>query len=137
MRKYKEIKKSKILYIEIAIVIIVVFIILGWQLLKSTETPDSVYLKIDCAGEDISNTYKIDDTFSCELLGKEYTIKLKNIEKNKIILQSSSYGLYPKRENGSISLLDKIDEFKLQKNKELVLALQVTDLSYDISIIWE
>ena len=115
MRKYKEIKKSKILYIAIAIVIIVVFIILGWQLLKSTETPDSVYLKIDCAGEDISNTYKIDDTFSCELLGKEYTIKLKNIEKNKIILQSSSYGLYPKRENGSISLLDKIDEFKLQK----------------------
>lgn len=139
----KKIKNKKIIYVVITIVVII-GLILGWKLLKPSITsesvyikPESVYLKIDCDGKDISDTYKIGDTFKCELLGKEFTIKIKNISDKKIVLKSTSYDLYPKRSNGTISLIDEVNTFNLEKNKKLILVLQATDVSSDISIIWK
>lgn len=63
--------------------------------------------------------------------------KIDNIGENKINLSSSTYGLFPSREDGSISLIDDVKQFEFYKGKPLVLGLQVTDASYDITIVWK
>ena len=40
-------------------------------------------------------------------------------------------------EDGSISLIEKIKKFELYKGKPLVLQFQATDISENITIIWE
>ena len=97
----------------------------------------SVYLKINCNGTDISNSFKKGENFEFDLLGKKYKITINNITENKIELKSNSYGLFPKREDGTISLIDNVDTFELYKNKKLVLSFQATDVSSNVEIIWE
>lgn len=90
-----------------------------------------------CGDVYMANNYKVGDTFECDLLGDNYKIKIVNISKNKIKLESSKYGLYPKRENDTISLTDKVKKFELYKDKELVLSTQTTDYSSNITINWK
>ena len=62
-------------------------------------------------------SFKEGDTFECELLGNNFTIKIEDISDKKIKLSSSKYGLFPIRENGSISLIDKVKNFELSKGE--------------------
>ena len=96
-----------------------------------------MYLKIDCNGTDLSGMYKKGDYFTCGLSETDYEITINDIEISKIKFKSSSYGLFPVREDGTISLLDKVDEFVLNRCSELDLALQATDSNENIIIKWE
>lgn len=127
-------KNKYILYI-----LITLFLVIGIvsYIFLNSKNDSSAYLKIICDEETISKTYKEGDTFECELLGNNFTIKIEDISDKKIKLSSSKYGLFPIRENGSISLIDKVKNFELSKGEKLVLALQATDISADITIIWE
>lgn len=97
----------------------------------------SIYLKINCGEKNLSNKYKEGDVFECNLSSSNFKIKIEDIKNNKIKLSSSNYGLYPEREDGTISLIDKIKDFELYKGKKLILKLQVTDYSNTITIDWE
>ena len=105
--------------------------------LDSINNASSVYLKINCAGNDISDTFEKGSKFECILLGKKFEITIDDITSDNVILKSNAYGLFPKRKDGTISLIQKVNTFKLQKNKKLYLQLQVTDMSWGIEIIWE
>lgn len=121
------------------IIIIVSFIILGITccLFLKNQNNSSVYLKITCDGKDVSAMYKKGDVFNCSLLGSDYKIKIDNISDKKIFLSSSDYGLFPIREDGTISLIEKVKKFELNKGKKLILGMQTTDITKDITIIWE
>lgn len=99
-----------------------------------TTPVDSAYLKIDCDGTDISNTYKMGDSFSCSLLNKEFKITIKSMTKGKIELEADQYGLFPQRDDGTYSLIDNVKDFDLYKDKELTLSFQATDVSSNIKI---
>lgn len=93
-------------------------------------------LGIDCEGADLSKTYEIGGTITCQPSTREYSIVLQEEKDGKLTLKASSYGLFPEREDHSISLSDKVDTFVLEKNKKLVLREQVTDASFEIVINW-
>ena len=57
--------------------------------LNNLSSSESVYLNIDCDGKDLSNIYAIGSTFKCNLLSKEFTLKLNSVNKEKIILEST------------------------------------------------
>lgn len=126
--------KKYVIYIVIASILIIG---LACYIFMNNPQKASAYLKITCDEETISSTYKEGDTFKCTLLGDNYEIKINNISDKKINLSSSNYGLFPIREDGSISLVDKVKKFVLYKGEILVLGLQAVDTSAKITILWE
>lgn len=124
-------------YIIYIVIILICFIGIVSYIFLNNQKKYSVYLKVICGEEIISNTYKKDNTFECNILGNNFQIKIEDISDKKIKLSSSTYGLFPRREDGSISLVDKVKNFELYKGEQLTLALQATDISADIVIIWE
>ena len=122
--------------VYIVLTLILVIGIVSYIFLNN-QNDSSVYLKIISDEETISRMYKEGDTFECNLLGNKFKIKIEDISDKKIKLSSSEYGLFPRREDASISLIDKVKNFELNKGKQLVLALQATDVSEEITIIWE
>ena len=96
-----------------------------------------VSLNIDCDGIDLSKTYKEGDTFECTLISEKFTLEIKTINKNEIKLHSNRTGLFPRREDNSISLIDKVEDFTLEKGEELDLALQATDVTADLKISYK
>lgn len=125
-------KKKYIVYIIVALLFLIATYIFFYNQKKSY-----VHLKIVCGDKTISGTYKKDSKLECNLLGNDFEIKIEDINNKKIKLTSSTYGLFPRREDGSISLIDKINEFELHKGEKLTLALQTTDVYKDIVIIWQ
>ena len=97
----------------------------------------SVTLNIKYDTTEYSKTFSKGESFEFDLLGEDYKITIVNISSNKVILKANSYGLYPNREDGSISLVDNVDTFELHKDKPLVLSLQATDVSSNIEITWK
>ena len=97
---------------------------------------NSTYLIIDCDGTNISGVYSNGDSFNCSLLGNKFEITVVKIERNKILLKSNNYGLSKVGENGGISLRSEENEFQLERNKQLKLGLQATDVSSRITIDW-
>lgn len=126
--------KKYITYIVIALILVIG--IIGY-IFYNKQNKYSVDLKIICGEKTISSTYEVGDIFECNLLNDNFEIKIENISNEKVDLSSSDYGLFPVRENGTISLVDKVKTFELYKGKELNLALQATDVSERITIIWE
>lgn len=127
---------------KVLLIIIPVFIafigVCCYLLFNSSNNKEGINLEIDCNGDVAASTsYKVGDTFTCKLLGEDFKIKIKSVSEDKIVLKANNYGLYPRRENGSISLMDKVDEFELTKGKELVLGLQATDVSSNLKINWK
>ena len=120
--------------VVIAIVAVILIGIICCFIFKNSSK--EVVLEIHCGDINTSNTYKEKDSFKCKLPGEEFEITIKKINKDSVELSSSKYGLYPQREDGTISLIDKVDSFKLEKNNELILAYQATDTSENISITW-
>ena len=104
---------------------------------NSSYNTSSVHLKINYGDENISKSFKKGEKFECTLLGKNFEITIANISDEKVELKSNSYGLFPQREDGSISLIDSIDTFELYKNKKLILQRQVMDASSRIEIVWK
>lgn len=149
-KKQKQKNKKYIIYILIVLTIIILSLMVykkinskpipidtkipGCEYEEIKEFSESVYLKIDCMGKDLSKEYKKGDSFKCTLLGEEFKITIKDIENDKILLKSSSYGLYPKREDGSISLRDKVNLFELPRCTRLDLVFQATDTNSKINI---
>ena len=127
-------KKKYIVYI---IVVLLFLIGIATYIFLNNQKKSSVYLKIVCDDKTISETYKKGSKFECNLLGNNFEIKIEDINNKKIKITSSTYGLFPRREDGSISLIDKINEFELHKGEKLTLALQATDVYKDIVIIWQ
>ncbi|MBO5478950.1 MAG: hypothetical protein J6A04_04505 [Clostridia bacterium] len=126
--------KKYIVYIVIALIFVIG---IASYIFFNNKKQSSVYLKIICGEETISSTYKENDKFECNILGNNFEIKIEDISNKKIELSSSTYGLFPRREDGSISLVDKVKNFELYKGEKLILALQATDVSADIVIVWE
>ncbi len=120
---------------KLFIIVIVGLLIIG--LTGCVNNNGKVTLKIDCDGKDISNKFVEGDKINCELLGDEYEITIQKVEKEKMILKANKYGLFPKREDGTYSLIDKVDEFEVEKGKPTILALQVTDVSATMTIDWK
>lgn len=105
---------------------------------KNDQQPKgTVYLDIKCENKDLSGNYKVNDEISCNLLGIEYIIKIDEINDDKIKLSANEFGLYPKRDTGTISLTEKVKNFELVKDKELELVLQATDVHSSIVINWK
>lgn len=70
------------------------------------------------------------------LLGKKYEFSATKINDNEIEIEVSDYGLAQKKEDGSISLLDKVNNFSLKKGEKLILRTQTTDYGEEITIEW-
>ena len=123
------------------LIVLVVIIFLGVFFLvfadKGNGSNKKINLSIDCDGIDVSGEYKKGDSFKCELLGDEFIITIKKVSGDSALLKANQYGLFPKRKDGTISLIDNVDEFELKKDKELVLAYQATDTNNEIVINWK
>ena len=123
------------------LIVLVVIIFLGVFFLvfadKGNGSNKRINLEIDCNGKDLSGEYKKGDSFKCELLGEEFVIEIKKVSGDAALLKVDKYGLSKVTEKGTISLMEKVDEFELKKDKELVLGLQATDVSADIKINWK
>lgn len=127
-------KKSIIIMIIAGVVLITSIVLLF--VLKPSVGKGEANLKIDCDGKNLSKVYKAGDSFECSLAGDKFTITIKDVSDNKINLEADKYGLYPRREDGTISLVDKVKEFTLEKGDELNLELQATDSLGSLKINW-
>ena len=98
--------------------------------------PISKYKSIDinCNNEySYRITLKKGNTFDCELLGKNYNFKIKNILEDSVLVSVSDYGLTKVKEE-KIDLKAKNKEFIIEKNKEVELTTQMTDNNESIII---
>lgn len=121
--------------IMLVLIPLCVFSLVGCK--KNHQPKGTVYLDIKCENKDLSGNYKVNDEISCNLLGTEYIIKIDEINGDKIKLSANEFGLYPKRDTGTISLTEKVKNFELVKDKELELVVQVTDVHSSIVINWK
>ena len=126
---------DKKIIIGIVLLILAIGVIIFLQPKKGNNMTTN--LEIKCDSKDLSGEYKEGDKINCELLGEEFTITVKNITNDSIKLTADKYGLFPERDNGTISLTDKVNEFTLTKDKPLVLSLQATDVNSHITITWK
>jgi len=94
-------------------------------------------LDITC---NINDKYRIslkkENTFDCNLLGNDYTFKIKNINKDNIVITTNKYGLTKVNGKG-ISLRTKEKEFIIEKNKDVELTTQSMDYNESIILRWE
>ena len=100
--------------------------------------PISKYKSVDvkCNTDNtFRTTLKEGNTFSCFILDKEYTFKIKNINKDNIILTTSKYGL-TKIKDDKIDLKSKEKEFIIEKNKKVELSTQLTNHNELVVIEW-
>ena len=127
------------LKIGIIMGIVLLIVLLFVVVLRPNKSDDlsNVDLKITCDGNDLSGKYKEGDSFECNIVGETYVITVKSISNDIVKLKCDKDGLYPERDEGTISLLDKIRDFELTKGKKLVLRPQVTDVSSSIEIYWK
>ena len=70
------------------------------------------------------------------LLGKTYEFTVTVINDNEAKIDVSDYGLAQKRENGSISLLDKENRFLIKKGERIVLRTQTMDYGEEVTLKW-
>ena len=126
--------KKYVMYIIVALIFVIGMVSFFFLNVKDDS---SVYLDINCNGDILSDEYKEKDVFECKLGGDTFRIKVEDISNKKIKLSSSDYGLFPMREDGTISLIDKVKKFELNIGEELVLVLQATDTSDNITIVWK
>ena len=124
-------KNSKIIYIVAGIILVILIVVM---FLKPKSNNDSVDLIVLCTSETRSGVYKTGDSFKCKVAGSDYTITITEITNDTVKLQSDKYGLFPRRDDGTISLTERVKDFTLEKNKTLDLALQATDLIFSIKI---
>ncbi len=125
-------KKKLITIIVIAVIVIAIALII--VLCSGSK---EVKLNIDCNGKDISNTFKEEDTFECEILGQKNKLIIKDISSKKVKIQAEDYGLTPVKDNNTINLIEQVKDFEVVKGKELKLALQATDATGFITIKYE
>ena len=131
-------ERKKTLAVILGTILALALVVSAQFIIKNyTKNPEIAYLKINCDGNDISNIYKEGDSFNCALLNLEFKLTIKSIKNNKVKIQADKYGLYPKQEDGTISLIDNEDKFELYKNKKTILELQATDVSSTIEITYE
>lgn len=123
----------------ICIIIIVCVLTISFFALRYvySGSDKSIFLKINCGGDTITGTYKVDDQIECNLVGKEFVITIDKINEDKVKLSANNYGLFPRREDGSISLKKKIKKFELEKGKDIELVYQGTDTNKAIVIVWD
>lgn len=126
---------NKGLIILIVILLIVIAAIVFIVINKGNKN-ETAYIEINCDGKDLSKEYKKGDAIDCTLLGSEFKLTIEDIKKDEIEIHADKYGLFPERDNGTISLIDKVDDFTLEKDKDLILALQATDVSSSIKLKW-
>ena len=125
----------------IILVIIIVIALIGLSVVllnKKGETEEkAAYLNISINGADLSGKYRERDIFVCTFDDCKIEITVSKISDDKIQLTADSYGLYPLREDGTISLTEQINTFELVKNKPLVLCQQITDVTSQVVVSWE
>jgi len=100
--------------------------------------PVSNYKSIDITCH-TDNPYRITlkkgNTFDCILMDKYYSFKIKNINKDNMVIVSSDYGLTKVKDKG-ISLIEKKKEFIIEKNKPVEITTQTTDYNESMIIEW-
>lgn len=100
--------------------------------------PVSNYKSIDITCH-TDNPYRITlkkgNTFDCILMDKYYSFKIKNINKDNMVIVSSDYGLSKVKDKG-ISLIEKKKEFIIEKNKPVEITTQTTDYNESMIIEW-
>ena len=100
--------------------------------------PVSNYKSVDIKCH-TDNTYRITlkkgNTFDCILMDKYYSFKIKNINKNNMIIVASDYGLTKVKGKDS-SLIEKKKEFIIEKNKPVEITTQSMDYSETMIIEW-
>jgi len=100
--------------------------------------PISKYKSIDvkCHTDNTFRTTLIKgNSFSCFILDKEYDFKIKNIDKDSIIVTTSKYGLTKVKDN-EINLKAQEKEFIIEKNKKVELSTQLNDNNELVIIEW-
>ena len=100
--------------------------------------PISKYKSVDvkCHTDNtFRTTLKKGNSFSCFILGDEYTFKIKSINKDDIVLTTSKYGLTKVKDEG-IDFKSKEKEFIIEKNKKVELSTQLTDHNESVIIEW-
>lgn len=80
-------------------------------------------------------TLKKGNTFDCILMDKYYSFKIKNINKNNMIIVASDYGLTKVKGKDS-SLIEKKKEFIIEKNKPVEITTQSMDYNESMIIKW-
>ena len=130
-------KTSNYIMIAVAVIIAIVLVVCGVLMFNSFKSGKVAKLTVDCNGEVTTAEYNLEESFVCELGGKEYEITVMSIDRGTLNLQADAFGLTTKRANGTISLTNKNKDFKLTKDEELELLLQATDSSQKITINWE
>ena len=100
--------------------------------------PISNYKSIDinCNNIDIYRiTLNKGNSFYCDLLDKNYKFKIKEINKNNIVIVTSDYGLTKVKDTG-INLKSKEKEFVIEKNKEVKITTQTMDYNETMTLEW-
>lgn len=100
--------------------------------------PVSNYKSVDIKCH-TDNTYRITlkkgNTFDCILMDKYYSFKIKNINKDNMVIVASDYGLTKVKDESS-SLIEKKKEFIIEKNKPVEITTQSMDYSETMIIEW-
>ena len=102
--------------------------------------PIETRINIECRGvNDTKESLIVRGTtkFECTLLHKRYEFTFKQLYPNKIRIDVSDYGLTKEREDGTMSLLDKVKCYTLDKGSTIKLCTQSMDHIESVIISWE
>lgn len=110
-----------------------VFIILSFILLVTgCNNNEENVLVVDCNGEVQKVSVKESDEIKCNLLGEDYTFKIKSVSNKNIKVKIDKFGL-----TTTSSLIKKQDEFIINKNEKVKLRTQSTDYQEYVYFTWK
>lgn len=122
---------------SILLITIFIFFVTGCINDTTTNKKDLIKLNVNCNDKEIFVVpVKKNTKFKCELIGEEYEFTVKEINKKEIKIKSNSYGLTTEKDNGTISLISKDDEFTIIKDKNLKVFTQTTDYNQTMTLNW-
>ena len=118
----------------------VVLILLGVSVfitIKNRWPKASATVEIKCETSSDVGTLKVNDSFNCSVLNKNYKFTVDSIKGNKMILKVDKSGLTDVRSDGTINLNDEKVSFEIEKGDTLKLAPQVTDSNSLVEFTWK
>lgn len=92
---------------------------------------------IKCETSHEEGQLKVNDSFSCTVLGKNYTFTVKNIKDDKMTIKADKTGLTKVKEDGTINLNDPMDTFEITKGDTIKISAQATDVSSNMEVTWK
>lgn len=109
------------------------FMILSFVLLVTgCSNNESNALIVNCDGKEEKVSIKENTEIKCNLLGEDYTFKIKSVGNKNIKVNIDKFGL-----TTTSSLIKKQDEFTINKNEKVQLRTQSTDYQEYVYFIWK